>query len=264
MITVFKVSALLALAQAQVIILTQNNDNITQIISSALSSNKTLASRNICMQAFDHSTNAGIKISHHEFTDAIKALNGEASKMQYLGFSAALQRSKIDSKREAAMFLANAWTITDGLVNKREQFCVADRYKNIEACLKAYNGDYIGRGYFWVRHDYNYKEISNAIYNSDKLVKTPELMAEDECVAWWSAAIFWDKNVHDADGVKDGKFGTTALKLNEKQCTESSDLAKKLVKTAMESYKSILKAWNIREEANPEGCDTMVKEFSKK
>merc|ERR1712153_206638 len=69
-------------------------------------------------------------------------------------------------------------------------------------CATKCDKHYSGRGYLQTTYYKNYKDASEAGCtkdfngNSVDIVKNPELVEDDEVLAWCTAAVYWKKNVH--------------------------------------------------------------------
>ncbi|CAF1459577.1 unnamed protein product [Rotaria magnacalcarata] len=108
---------------------------------------------------------------------------------KYNGLVGALPKAKITTKDELAMFLANIYHESGGL-----------HYTTETNPRDDYEGgrNYCGRGYIQLTHKSNYKAASYDLYDDDRLVRRPNLVSEDEDVAWATTAWFWRKNVHQS------------------------------------------------------------------
>jgi len=101
--------------------------------------------------------------------------------------------------------------------------------------------------------NYNYKAASLALYNDLRLWTNPELVAQDDEIAWAVSFWFWKENVHSRPGVLDGKFGATTNAINGYlECNGGQYQYK--APNRFYIYKEILKAFNINEQPIEEGC----------
>lgn len=245
---------LFSVASSQILVMTNSTASIACLTP------KSLADQLICSfnSAEMNYNKNGTSISQDEFMQAVNKLHGNATVLQYLAFDSVLGRSKINSKREAAMFLAHAWTATNGLTEKHELACMT----NLQSCRNKYkdtvgSAEYVfyGRGYLMLSEDTNYKNASQALFQDNRLLSWPEQVAEDECVAWGTAFYLWDKLVHDDAGVKDGKFGASTKILAADECNQSSDqTVRDEAKKRYHYYTTILKAFGVTEAAVEAGC----------
>ena len=207
-----------------------------------------------------------VVVSKEEFSKAVKACypenkdkyTPEMLDTRYKAFMAGLAKSKIESKKEAAMFLAQILYTSLGLVHKKEILCQTD----IEKCREAYPAkgpgkdtkkDYYARGYIQLAHDYNYDKASKALFNDDRLVKDPEQVGEDEDIAWAVSFWYWDSEVRNKEGVKEGKYGATTNAINGPiECEKKSN--PKAVEKRNSNYTEVLKAFGIEDAPDTTGC----------
>ncbi|KAJ1663915.1 hypothetical protein IW140_003822 [Coemansia sp. RSA 1813] len=161
----------------------------------------------------------------------------------------------ISSATEAAMFLANILWESDGLRAKQEYDCVdnpnwcAQNYKTPE---DAPGKTYWGRGYIQLTWEYNYKAASEGMYNDNRLVEDPGVVATNEDIAWGVSFWYWKKNVHTDSKVQAGQFGASINDINGAlECKGSAqDKAKK--RYAM--YKAILPIFAPGKSPIESGC----------
>src|SRR2546422_390455 len=108
------------------------------------------------------------------------------------------------------MFLAQILWESTGLMYKKEIACqntqCPDRYRS--------KGDdpnkfYYGRGYLELTWSWNYRSASIALFGDERLVENPDLVSDNEDIAWATAFWYWRTYVHDAPGVQERKFGAT-------------------------------------------------------
>ncbi|KAI9229038.1 MAG: lysozyme-like domain-containing protein [Piptocephalis tieghemiana] len=135
------------------------------------------------------------------------------SKDQYHAFVQSVGDAGITTALEASMYLAHLLWESQGLQEVVERACKSN------GCPGAYISEldvkgkrYYGRGYIQLTWAKNYLEASRGIYGDDRLLKQPELVAEDVKTAWGTAAWYWKARVHEA--AKSGQFGRTTLEIN--------------------------------------------------
>ena len=193
--------------------------------------------------------------SKKEFITAFTTNNYDPpTSEQYKGFVKGIDTSTFNSKRQVAMFVAQAMHESGGLKVKIEEKCLEDN------CRHEYrrrrdppNKFYFGRGYLQLTWSYNYKGASTAIFGDPNiLLEHPERVAEEEELCWKAAFWFWRTHIHRSRGVQLGQFGSSTLKLNGDQ--ECGSNAGWLAKRRFRLYTNVLKAFHINEEPNPTGC----------
>lgn len=161
----------------------------------------------------------------------------------------------ITSKRELAMFLSHILWESDGLRAKKEYACAGP-----SGCPGSYSTgtdipgkQYYGRGYIQLTYSGNYKSASYDLFNDDRLLKNPDLVADDDEIAWATAFWFWKANVGYHPGVELGEFGVTTLCINGVlECNNGPNVNK--AKLRFQIYSKILKAFNIDEKPIETGC----------
>ena len=226
-----------------------------------------LSERQACASIFagkDADSRKGIKLAKDEVEKALKAVQADlyvkddALKRLIDNLIYAVQNSKIASKKEAAMLIAHLAQNSGSFQFKTEQYCVVNNGANMKGCMGAYGGNYYGRGYIQMATKGNYEAISKAVFKEepDRLLKYPEMVAEDDCVNWRVAIAFWELNVHSVDGVKDGKFGRSIKAVNPPDCTVNTH--KQNAVNRLAHYKKVLAAFGIDEkEADVSDCDNL-------
>lgn len=101
---------------------------------------------------------------------------------------------------------------SDGLRAKREYRCEVtgcpgeyetpgqDLFSLVEVALEfliifsgcdAPNQHYFGRGYIQLSWCYNYRAASHDLFNDDRLISDPDMVAREENLAWNTAYWFW-------------------------------------------------------------------------
>jgi len=161
---------------------------------------------------FDLSLCVGL-ISQSEFNCAAATKEGHPDPSYYQGYIQSLPQAQITTKEEAAKFLAHEVWETLGFQFTREQYCMG----HMAACATAYPNTkgkpgkvYYGRGMLQLTWDYNYAAASEALYQDDRLIQNPELVADDPVIACATAAWFWSANVHNVAAT----FGGTLKAIN--------------------------------------------------
>ena len=105
----------------------------------------------------------------------------------------------------------------------------------------------------------SYKSIlfryqSRSLFNDDRLLEEPEIVANDEKIAWATAFWFWRSSVHYSipSELTKGYFGATTNQINgELECKGNNQKAAKI---RFENYVAIMKALNLSDEPNEHGC----------
>lgn len=203
------------------------------------------------------SSSGGANVSKDEFKNAVTACYSGAANVdtKYDGFSKGLSKSKISSKREAAMFLAQILHESGGLQYTAEIKC------KTSGCPGDYpltgigkpGKTYYGRGYIQLTWDYNYSKASKALYSDSRLVDNPDQVASNDECAWGVSFWFWDTNVHTAPGVQQGKFGAATNAINGPlECKQKSNPT--AVQKRNANYAKCLKAFGINETPDTSGC----------
>lgn len=95
------------------------------------------------------------------------------------------------------------------------------------------------------------------LFNDDRLLKNPELVADDEKIAWATAFWFWKTHVSSNPGVAKGEFGAATKEING--ILECSGPNYDRAKLRFKLYSRILKAFKIEEEPNEAGCYPLIK-----
>jgi len=157
-------------------------------------------------------------ISYNEFSQ-IATDNGfsRPDRSKYNFFVQVIQNSKwgISNRQEIAMFLAHVLQETGGFQHLFENGRPSGYDKS-----HGYPGkEYYGRGYLHLSHSYNYDEATRALYNDPTLLQTPELVEQNEEVAWLTALWFWHARVRSRSGFEQYQFGSTTRAINSMECT---------------------------------------------
>jgi chitinase len=91
------------------------------------------------------------------------------------------------------------------------------------------------------------------LFKDLRLYENPNLVAENEDIAWGVSFWFWKVRVRNNAGVSEGRFGVTTKAINGGlECGTGPNVSK--AKTRFEIYKKVLIAFNINEVANETGC----------
>lgn len=138
---------------------------------------------------------------------------------------------------EQAMLLANVVWETAGLQFIEEVACKSGN------CTY---GKYFGRGYIQLTWDYNYRRASFDIYGDDRLLRHPELVAQ-ETDAWRTTLWYWKTHVSPVlkqhDAIDNFLIGYAVMAINgQLECRPKSNARERL-----RIYNGILEAWHIAE-----------------
>lgn len=156
------------------------------------------------------------------------------------------------------MCLAQLLHESDGLRAKREYAC--QQPGNIN-CPNNYNNQgcevpgqyYYGRGYIQLSWCYNYRDASQAIFgDQQRLLNNPDSVAQDDSLAWKTAFWFWSKNVHDAAGVQQGRFGASTKAINGG--LECSAPGNQQAQKRYEMYGKVRAAFGLSGPGDASGC----------
>jgi len=197
-------------------------------------------------------TAQGALVSQAEFNAAAQTKGGNPEVSYYNGFISSLPKASITTKAEAAKFLAHAVWETVGFQYMKEQYCQT----NMQACKNAYPANaggrqdvvYYGRGCLQLTWDYNYKAASQALYGDDRLIQTPDQVANDPAIAWSSAAWFWKANVH----ANSATFGQTLKAINGAlECDGGPNSQNRILR--FDHYKQVLSKLNLPAPADSDG-----------
>ncbi|RNA42025.1 chitinase 4-like [Brachionus plicatilis] len=188
-------------------------------------------------------------ITPEEFINAVKSAGyPEPNEEKFHNLvSQAESAGGITSKKELAMFLAQILWESDGLQAKIEYACSGP-----SGCPYSYKSSsdepgkqYFGRGYIQLTYSGNYRAASYDLFKDDRLVKNPDLIAENDDVSWATAFWFWKTNVGYYSGVEQGKFGVTTKAING--ALECSGSDSRIAKSRFKIYSKVLNAFNINE-----------------
>lgn len=166
----------------------------------------------------------------------------------------------VANNQEAAMVLAHMLQETGGLKQLREEKCLRNNCDGEYRCNDAdwcrpRNCDrpgqyYYGRGYLQLSWCANYQEASRAIFNDDRLLDDPDMVARDDGLAWRTAFLFWKNEVRNTPGVQQGQFGVSTRKINSMECTSNDGKKQK----RFDFYVKNRQAFGVGGQADPTGC----------
>jgi predicted chitinase len=199
----------------------------------------------------------GVDVTKEEFTKAVTDCYPDAkdADKKYDAFIKGLKKSKISSKKEAAMFLAQILHESGGLIYTAEIKC------KDTGCPGEYppsgigkpGKTYFGRGYIQLTWDYNYDKASKALFGDSRLVDNPEQVATNDEYSWGVSFWFWDANVHSAPGVQQGQFGAATNAINGPlECKQKSNPT--AVQKRNANYAKCLKDFGISDAPDTSGC----------
>ncbi|MEV6343980.1 glycoside hydrolase family 19 protein [Actinoplanes sp. NPDC051851] len=184
--------------------------------------------------------------------------SGKSSFYTYAGFTKAMAKypefattgSDDTKKREMASFLANLYHESGGLVYTEElnqsvwgNYCDSSQSYGCPAGQTAYHG----RGPIQLSWNYNYKAAGDAL--GVDLLNDPDLVKNDETVAWETALWFWmtqpgSTSAHSAV-VGNLGFGSTIRIINSIECNNGHP---DQVADRIAAYKRITKILGIEPE----------------
>jgi predicted chitinase len=228
---------------------------VTQTCSVILQGTSALKIRHPCAGLYTNSSLGEVQLSDKEVSDAFASLGfiGTSSPRLLSYFQYAVGHSKISSKTEAAMFLAHVCRNSGAFRYSVDPRCPYSE----DLCKNDTLHNYYKRSYLMVSGEDTYKQLSQDIFNSNRLDTYPGLVSEDECVNWRVCIAYWERNVHDAVGVQEGNFGTSLQQLN--QGCNKTDMASKMDANYRKLYyDNILKAFGMSHSANVTGCPVFI------
>ena len=198
----------------------------------------------------------GVDVSKDEFVKAVTdCYPGKDADKKYDAFSKGLKNSKISSKKEAAMFLAQILHESGGLIYTAELACKDTGCPGQYAStgIGKTGKTYYGRGYIQLTWDYNYDKASKALFGDSRLVDDPDQVATNDEYSWGVSFWFWDTNVHSAPGVQQGQFGAATNAINGAlECKAKSNPT--AVAKRNDNYTKCLKAFGITDAPDTSGC----------
>lgn len=174
----------------------------------------------------------------------------------------ACSRGGICTKLEMAMFLAQIYHESGGLVHRKELnpwpdygyyygrgFIQLVRLLKLSRCLGT--AIRVGCFFFLKTWDYNYRAASRALYGDDRLLHNPDLVLADD-VSWLVSFWYWNANVHNAPGVQQGQFGAATNAVNG--ALECRGAYQHTAKKRFEMYKRIFQVFGLSGSPNESGC----------
>lgn len=205
----------------------------------------------------------GQLVNFQEFQQAVTS-NGFPSPSwnKYNSFASRAQSDgNIASKQEAAMVLAHVLQETGGLQHLREIACQQNQCAGQYQCsspgswCQGRNCDrpgqyYFGRGYMQLSWCANYQAASIALLGDERLLDNPDMVAEDEGLAWGTAFWYWKANVRNRPGVLDGKFGESTRAINPMECVPGNQQKE----SRFRYYGNIRRAFGLQGNGDPSGC----------
>ena len=197
-----------------------------------------------------------VSITRQEFETAFR-LTGYPipSYIQYVNFvKNAEPNGGITTKRELAMFLAQIMWESGGLQYIEEINCISNgcpgNYRTSDDFPGAH---YYGRGYIQLSWVYNYKAASIALFNDLRLYTNPELVSQNDDIAWVVSFWYWKENVHSKPGIADGLFGVSTNAINGQLECNGGPYQYKAMRR-FDLYKNVLRAFQITDLPIESGC----------
>ncbi|KAJ1978956.1 hypothetical protein H4R35_001701 [Dimargaris xerosporica] len=169
---------------------------------------------------------------------------------------------QISSLQEAAMFLSEILWESDGLRAKEEYACADTdcraNYPTVcnagdSVCEANKDKDYHGRGYIQLTWYDNYKAASEALYGDDRLVESPDTVAQDEDTAWAVSFWYWADRVRSTAGVLEGKFGAATKAINGALECNGGGAADK-AKKRFAIYEKVFDTFGLEGSPDESGC----------
>lgn len=177
----------------------------------------------------------------------------------------------ITSEAEMMMAIAQMSSESKGFSSTREEACISEpppercryagdpKYKCNENATNAF---YFGRGYIQITGCLNYRAASFALYNDDRLVRNPDLVASDPMVNLEASLWFWKRNVHSRKGVTEGDFGATTKAIHGTGACKNP----KWIPNSKLRYKQFIKCLqasglydDLKGKVNESGCYPLTK-----
>ncbi|RWS11900.1 hypothetical protein B4U79_02455, partial [Dinothrombium tinctorium] len=180
------------------------------------------------------------------FKNAIEANGYPVPKQEQYKSMVSQARSAggIASKQELAMFLAQILHESGGLIYKKEIACARTGCPGVYDNGVGYpRRNYYGRGYIQLTHSYNYKAASQDLYGDDRLLRDPDLVSDNENVAWATAFWYWRTRVRNQANVLKFWFGSSTNAING--ALECRGAYQDKARRRFEIYKRVLKAFNL-------------------
>ncbi|RWS21909.1 hypothetical protein B4U80_04272, partial [Leptotrombidium deliense] len=159
----------------------------------------------------------------------------------------------ISSKQELAMFLTQILHESGGLVHKKEIACRQTGCPGVyDSSVGAPGRNYYGRGYIQLSHSYNYKAASQDLFGDLRLIENPDLVSDDENVAWATALWYWRTRVRNQPNVLNFWFGATTNAING--ALECRGAFQHLARKRFDMYRKVLQAFSIHANPIERGC----------
>jgi putative chitinase len=186
----------------------------------------------------------GVTITEAEFNGAITACGFDAQPdSKRVNMLASISElggdAVVATKRELAMYMAQIIHESVGLSTISE----------IGGSSASY-APYYGRGYIQLTNRDNYETASQALFGDDRLVNNPDLVVQDDSVAWSVTSFYWKTRVHSLDGVAEGQFGATTRGINGGECTANPERAQ----ARCNYYGKTLTAFGLSDSPDCSGC----------
>lgn len=222
---------------------TTNDTTTTVTPTSTTESSSSTAAASSSTTSTSTSTNTEVP-SYQQFCDAVGAYNLTTAGGNPPVPSQDVYNSYCDnmanvSLGEQAQFLANSIWETGGLQYMTELAC------NQSQC--SY-GNFYGRGYLMLTHDYNYQNASTSIYGDNSLYDNPNMAAETDG-AWKTAMWFWNGYVHPsitANNAIDSKaLGYSVMAINGGLECGASPSNPSAAQNRLAIYNQILKVFGL-------------------
>ena len=155
------------------------------------------------------------------------------------------------------MALAQFMHESRGLQDKEEEACKDSK------CPGSYTNHgcevpgkyYYGRGYIQLSWCYNYRDAGRGLGRGDELLNNPDLVAQDEQLAWDTAFWFWRVNVHNGQygaQVQEGQFGFSTRSINGGEECTGQNVNKSQQRFAY--YRNVFSAFGIEGQPDERGC----------
>lgn len=148
----------------------------------------------------------------------------------------------LNSRNEAAMFLAHVFHESEGFKYKEE----INRSNNYMSSLGDKDKSYHGRGYMMITWPENYLACGKALGLGEQLIHSPEKLLTDN-LAIESAIWYWKDIVRKANGVSDSNFWNTTMAINGS--IEMSESGEEMANHRYDLYVRIARALGVNDYA---------------